>query len=171
MAVIYGASVWQEHTNASDERADVLGKNSEVIAAGDILAIASGLVAVSTAATDVLYGVAQKTATMASNNQTVAKVTPSFVPIAPDTIFLMGCDADLTGNATDVGTYYGISTGGTGIQQVRVSAGVTSTTSRQFEIVKVDPRGVGGTAATAGNGLRECLVRILKTPYSNITAT
>jgi hypothetical protein len=80
----------------------------------------------------------------------------------------MGCNSDLTDNHTDAGTYYNI-TGGTGAQQIDVSGGVTTTTSRAVEIVKVDPYDEGGSGS--GSGLRKALVRILKTPYSNITAT
>src|SRR3990167_7587247 len=58
---------------------------------------------------------------------------------------------------------------GTGAQQVKVSAGVSTTTLRTVEIVKVDPYDEGGTGA--GSGLRKCLVHILKTPYTNIAAT
>ncbi len=165
MATLYGAQVWQEDANPSNIRYDVLGKDSEVIAVGDVLALSSNVLKVVAAATDVLYGVAAKAATMPATNDTVY---PPFVPLNDETIFLMGTNAALTDNETDVGTYYGL-TGATGAVQVNVSGGVTTTTSRQVEIVKVDPRGIGGSGA--GSGLYECLVRLIKTPYSNITAT
>ena len=105
---------------------------------------------------------------MSSTNQTVAKVYPGFIPAGDDTLFFMGTNADLTGNATNGGTFYGLS-GATGAVVVDVTSGVTTTTSRQVEIIKVDPRNIGGTGA--GSGLRECLVKFVKTPSINIGIT
>lgn len=168
MAVsIFGAQLWQEGRNESDLRYDTIGKNSEVIAANDPLQIASGLLSVSGATTTVV-GVAAGAATMASTNQTVAKITPAYLPISDSTIFLMGTNADLTGNATDGGTYYKL-TGTTGAVLVDVTSGVQTTTSRVVEIVKVDPMNLGGTGA--GSGVRTCLVRFVKTPYTNVSIT
>ena len=161
---LFGASVFQENRNESDIQYDAIGKNSEVITRGDPLTISSGLLAVASA-TSVIVGVAVKTATMASDNQTVAKVTPGYVPANLDTTFLMGTNADLTGNATDGGTYYKL-TGTTGAVLVDVTSGVQTTTSRIVEIVQVDPRGLGGSGA--GSGLRECLVKFVKTPTLNV---
>jgi hypothetical protein len=107
---------------------------------------------------------------MASDNQTVAIVKPAYIP-ADEGIFLMGANSDLSITAGP-GTYYKLAgTGASGTQQIDVTSGVTSTTERVVEIVKVDPRNVGGTAVTAGNGLREAYVRFVKTPYTNVTIT
>lgn len=165
MAVLYGAKLYRSSGNEARYQNDALGKNSEAFVNGDLVGLASGLLLVQTTA---IVGVIAKTATMTSTNQTVAKVQPLYIPIYQDDIFLMGCDADLTGNATNAGTYYQVE-GASGAQQVGVSAGVSATTLRTVEIVEVDPRGIGGTGS--GSGLREVLVRILKTPYANITAT
>lgn len=164
MAVIYGASVFQESGNASNLRYDVIGNNSEVFTKGDLVTTSGGDLVVASA-TSVIFGVVAKTQTMASDNETVAKVCPAFVDPSPDTIFLMGSNGDFSGNDTDVGTYYKI-TGATGAQQVDQASGVQTTTSRVVEIVKVDPRGIGGTGA--GSGLREVLVRFVKTPFLNV---
>ena len=158
-----GAKVYQNGNLETDIRYDAIGKNSEAIVVGDVLTVASGLVKVVAAATDAIYGVAAKTATMASDNQTVAKIAPGYVP-AEDTVFFMYTNADLTGNATNVGTFYGL-TGASGAVLVDVTSGVTTTTSRQVEIVKVDPTGKGGTGA--GSGLREVLVKFFRTPTRN----
>ncbi len=101
---------------------------------------------------------------MASDNQTVAKIAPAYIP-AEDTVFFMYTNADLTGNATNGGTYYGL-TGATGAVVVDVTSGVTATTSRQVEIVQVDPYNKGGTGS--GSGLRQCLVRFFRTPTRNV---
>lgn len=164
-ATLYGARLWQSDGGEPELRYDVLGKNSEAFTAGDIVGLSSGELLVATSA---VVGVVVKTQTMSSTNTTVAKVYPGFIPIYDDQIWLMSTDADLTDNHTNAGTYYTI-TGATGAQLVSVDGGVATTTNRTVEIVKVDPYNEGGTGA--GSGVRKCLVRILKTPYSNITAT
>jgi hypothetical protein len=164
MAVLYGAQVYQEGGNPSNARYDVIGNNSEVFHVGDIVSTSGGDLIVA-GVTDVVFGVALKTQTMASDNETVAKICPGFTEGQPDTIFLMGSNGDFAGNATDVGTYYKL-TGATGAQQVDQASGVQTTTSRIVEIVKVDPRGLGGTGS--GSGLREVLVRFVKTPFTNV---
>jgi hypothetical protein len=165
MSTLYGARLWQGDGGDPELRYDVVGKDSEVFASNDIVGLSSGQLLVTTAA---VVGVIAKTATMTSTNTTVAKVYPAFIPIYDDQLWLMSTDSDLTGNSTNAGTYYMI-TGGTGAQLVKVSAGVSTTTNRTVEIVKVDPYNEGGSGA--GSGLRKVLVRILKTPYTNITAT
>ncbi len=159
-----GARVRQNGNLETNIRYDSIGKNSEVFAVNDVLTIASGLVKVVAAATDPILGVATKTQTMASDNQTVAKISPGYIP-AEDTVFFMYTNADLTDNATNGGTYYGL-TGATGAVVVDVVSGVTSTTSRQVEIVKVDPENIGGTGS--GSGLRQVLVKFFRTPTRNV---
>ena len=169
MAVLYGAKLWQEsRCNGTDLRYDTIGKNSEVFADGDPVTIASGVLKVVAAATDPIVGVVEKKQTMTSDNQTVAKVYPGFTPSFDGTIFLMGTNSDLTGNATNDATYYGL-TGSTGAVQVNVSSGVTTTSSAQVEIVKVDPRNIGGSGS--GSGLREVLVKFIRTPSVGGVAT
>ncbi len=163
--IIYGATVAKEGQNGSNLSFDAFGKNSEVFASGDIVQLTSGLLNVGTVT---MVGVVLKTQTMTGTNATVAKVTPGYVPITDTTIFLMGTNADLTGNGTDAGTYYPI-TGATGAQQVNVSGGVTAGLGRSVEIVEVDPFGIGGTGS--GSGLRQVLVRLIKTPYTNVNIT
>lgn len=164
MATIFGASVYQENGNPSIQRYDTLGKDSEVIAVGDVLAINTGVLKVA-ANTDVIVGVATKKATMAATNDATY---PPYIPVSEQTIFLMGTNSDLTDNETDGGTYYRLS-GATGAVTVDVTGGVMTTTGRQVEIVKVDPLSIGGTGS--GNGLRNVLVRFVKTPYTNINIT
>ena len=163
MAILYGAQVYQELGNPSNARYDEIGNNSEAFTTGDpVVQTTSGLAVAS--ATSVIAGVALKTVTMASDNETVAKVSPGIVP-SENTVFLMGTNSDLTSNVVDIGTYYKL-TGSTGTIQVDVTSGVQTTTSRIVEIVKVDPRNIGGTGS--GSGLRECLVRFVKTPVLNV---
>lgn len=163
---LYGATVVQEGRNESDARYDSIGKNSEAFTSGDVVSVSSGLLLVNTGLLTTV-GVTLKTQTMASDNQTVAKVYPSFVPVDASTIFLMGSNGDLSVTAGP-GTYYGL-TGATGVQQIDQGSGVTTGASRIVEIVKVDPFNEGGTGS--GSGLRKAYVRFVKTPYSNVSIT
>lgn len=165
MAILYGAALYQTVGNPHNLRYDTLGKDSEVIAVGDPLTIASGVLAVA-GTTDSITGVAAGAATMPSTNDTVY---PAFTPIEDGQIYLMGTNADLTDNETNGGTYYKLTAATTGTVQVDVTSGVQTTTSRVVEIVKVDPNNVGGTGS--GSGLRQCLVRFVKTPYTNVAIT
>lgn len=159
MATLYGAQLYRSNKNETDINYDVLGETSSVVAVGDILtATDSNVVNVISAATEYVLGVAAGAVTAAKNDGT--KYVP-YIPADLDTVWLMGCNAALTDNATNYGTFYGI-TGATGVQQVNVSSGVTSTTSRQVMIVKVDPNGVGGT-----DGPKQALVKFVRIPQFN----
>lgn len=155
---IYGATIATSPTNGTnDDGGRVIGTNSEVFTGGDIVTITSGYLDVFPNDNFHVYGVVLKTATMASDNQTVAKVKPNV--IVPDLSyeFLMGTNSDLA--VTSVGTYYTI-TGATGAQQVDVSTGAVVNASRVVECTKVDPLNEGGTGA--GSGLRQGYFRFVK---------
>lgn len=164
MAVLYGATVYRTDGNPLNYLQDQIGKNSQAFTSGDTVGLGqAGLIVASVVSS--IVGVVAKTATMASDNQTVAKVAPLYVPVDPSTLFLMGTNSDLTSNVVNNGTYYKL-TGTTGAIQVDVASGVQTTTSRIVEIVEVDPRKIGGTGS--GSGLRECVVRFVKTPFYNL---
>jgi len=165
MAIIYGMTEIQTPANPSNLRYDTLGKDSEVMAVGDPLTIASGVLAVG-GTTNTIVGIAAKAATMPSTNDATY---PPYVPISNDAIYFMGTNADLTDNETDGGTYYKLSTATTAVVQVDVTSGVQTGANRVVEIVKVDPFGIGGSGS--GSGLRQCYVRVVKTPYTNVTIT
>lgn len=166
---IYGAHQVQNRTKDGNLRYDIVGKNSELFADGEIVTVASGVLEAADT-TDTVVGVVQKTQTMAGDNQTVAFVKPGYVP-ADEGIFLMGADADLSVVASN-GLYFPI-TGATATQQISVATlgGTTGATgvSRVVQIVKVDPFNEGGTGA--GSGLRQAFVRFVKTPYTNVAIT
>ncbi len=159
--ILYGAQLVQSQNNEFNARYDVIGATSEVVATGDLLTVESGTLEVVDAATETIAGVALAPVTAAQDDGT--KYVP-FIPADENYVFLMGTNSDLTGNSTDYGTFYGI-TGATGVQQVNVSGGVTTTTSRQVMIVKVDPFKIGGTGS--GSGLRQCLVKFVRIPQFN----
>jgi hypothetical protein len=155
---LYGAQLYQSPVNETNIRYDVIGKTAEVTTAGDVVTLDSNTVKPVAAATDPILGVAAASVTAAQNDGT--KYVP-FMPADENDVWLMGCNAALTDNTTDYGTFYGL-TGATGVQQVNVTGGVTTTTSRQVMIVKVDPNKVGGT-----DGLRQCLVKFVRIPQFN----
>jgi hypothetical protein len=159
-----GFQVWGEQGNASNERYDTYCATTTTFSVGDTLGISSGKLVLGVASSGVLVGVCAKAQ---ASTSTATTVLP-YIPITDTTIFFATTNLDLTGDGTDGGTYYAVS-GTTGAQVVDVSSNTTTTTARQIEIVKVDPNGKGGSGS--GSGLRECLVRIIKTSYSNITAT
>lgn len=156
---IYGAQLKSTPSGSVNYDSSIIGKNSEVIALGDILTvdISDGLKVAG--ATDSVIGVANKIVTMASNNETVAKVKPSYTVIDQDYEFLMGTNADLSA-LTSVGAYYKLVAGGTGAQQVDVTAGAQTTTNRVVMCTGVDPAQAGGTGA--GSGLRQGLFKFVK---------
>jgi hypothetical protein len=173
MSILYGASLYQENHNETDLRYDMLGKNSEIFASGDIVTLISGQLAgalqgVGGVGVTSVTGVVAKTQTMSSTNTTVAKVYPGYIPVSDSTLFVMGTNADLTGNSTNGGTYYGL-TGTTGTAQIDVTSGTQTGASRVVEIVKVDPFNLGGTGS--GSGIRQAVVRFVKTPYTNVQIT
>lgn len=164
---LYGARLFQSPKNEVNANYVAYGANSEVFADYDIVSI-SGAVGSETlgvaAATSVVVGVIIKGATMTSTNTTVAKVVPGYITAEEGNLFLMGTNSDLTNTLTDYGKYYKL-TGATGAQQVDVASGVQTTTNRVVQIVIVDPLKEGGSGA--GSGLRQVIVRFVKTPLTN----
>jgi len=154
---LYGASVFKSPVNATNYSQDAFGKNSEVIAIGDILSVGTDGLYVA-AATDSVIGVSAYAGTMSLTNETVAKVQPTYVPIDMDTDFLMGTNSDLSA-LTSVGAYYKL-TGTTGAQQVDVNSGVQTTTNRVVICTAVDPCNLGGSGS--GSGLRQGLFKFVK---------
>lgn len=157
---IYGAELNKTPDGKGAVNTDggkVIGNNSEAFTSGDPVTITSGYLEVA-GTTDTVYGVVLKTQTMASDNETVAQIKP--IVLVPDLgyQFLMGTNSDLA--ATNVGTYYKLTTATTGAVQVDVSAGAMTGTARVVECTAVDPFSEGGTGS--GSGLRQGLFRFVK---------
>lgn len=161
MGVLYGAQPYNPNDEELDLNYDAVGKNSEAFTTFDPVYYIAGQLAVA-GTTQAIAGVVAQTVTVTSGNAAVAGtgVAPAYYPVSEDTYFLMGTNADLTGNATDVGTYYKLTANTTGTVQVDVANGVQTTTSRVVMIKKVDPNGIGGTGA--GSGLRQVVVVFVK---------
>lgn len=118
--------------------ASVLGKNSAAFAVADPVTIDSdGLLIVATAGTKVL-GYAVEAITMASDNETVAKKMPKFIPAVQGV--LMQYTSDQACTQTDLGAYADLS-GTTGAIQMNLAAGATG----QFLVKGFDPEGDGST--------------------------
>jgi hypothetical protein len=138
---IYGAQLFKTPTNEINYTSDfAIGTNSEVFTSGDPVTVSSGLLTAN-GATGSVAGVVVKTATMATDNQTVAKVKPLLIPVDQDYEFLMGCNSNLS-ETTSIGVFYKL-TGTTGVVQVDVGAGAQTTSSRIVVCTKVDPNGTG----------------------------
>jgi|APCry1669188910_1035180.scaffolds.fasta_scaffold63862_2 hypothetical protein len=155
---LYGATLFKSPSNDVNFNSSIIGKNSEVITSGDILTIDASDGLKVGGATDTVIGVAVKTTTMTSSNETVAKVTPSHIAIDKDYEFLMGTNADMSA-LTSVGAYYKLA-GTTGAQQVDVNSGAQTTTNRVVMCTKVDPNNLGGTGS--GSGLRQGIFKFVK---------
>lgn len=124
-----------------EQRADTIGKNSEVFAVMDPVSVdANGFLIVATAGVKVL-GYCNKAVTMASDNQTVAKVKPPYLPA--EGRVMLG-ESDQAWTQTDVGAYADL-TGTTGSMQLNFLAGSTG----QFYVMEGDPLGTGSTTQVA----------------------
>lgn len=163
----YGARLFESPKNEVNAEYPALGANSEAFTQYDIVSV-SGAVGSNTlgvaAATSVVVGVAFKTVTMTSTNTTVAKVFPGVLVVDEFNKFFMSTNSDLTNTLTDYGKFYKLA-GATGAQLVDVTGGVQTTTNRVVQIIEVDPYNVGGTGA--GSGLRQVVVRFVKTAVAN----
>lgn len=159
--VLFGAQPYNPNDEELDLNYDAFGANSQAFTQFDPVTYTSGQLVVA-GTTSAIAGVVAATATMSSTNVTVAKVQPAYYPVSEDTVFLMGTNADLTGNGTDIGTFYKLTAATTGTVQVDVTSGVQTTTSRNVMIKLVDPQNIGGSGS--GSGLRQCLVVFVKKP-------
>lgn len=155
---IYGAELFKSPTKEANYTHNSIGTNSTVFTANDPVTISSGLLVVA-GTTNTVAGINAKTQTMASDNQTVAKVTPSYIPVDQDMEFLMGTNSDLSAT-TSIGVYYKLTTATTNTVQVDVTSGAQSTGSRVVVCTGVDPLNEGGTGS--GSGLRQGLFKFVK---------
>jgi hypothetical protein len=138
---IYGAQLFKTPTNGINYTSDfAIGTNSEVFTSGEPVTVTSGLLTI-VGATSAVAGVIVKTATMASDNQTVALVKPLIIPVDQDYEWLMGTNANLS-ETTSIGVFYKL-TGTTAAIQVDVNSGAQTTTNRVVVCTKVDPNGLG----------------------------
>jgi hypothetical protein len=158
MRTIYGAELFKSPNNPVNFAYSIIGKNSEVFTQGDIATVDASDGLKVAGASDSVIGVVQKTQTMTSTNETVAKVTPPYIPVDQDYEFLMGTNSDMS-PLTSVGAYFKI-TGTTGAQQVDTNAGAMTGSARIVLCTKVDPSAEGGTGA--GSGLRQGLFKFVK---------
>lgn len=111
----------------------IIAKNSEAFAYADpVLIDANGWLTVSTTTSKVLGFYTGQGETVASDNQTVDKKTPDYVP-AEGIEMVFGSDQDAT--QTDVGAYADMGTATTGAFQLNLVAGSTG----QYFVLGFDP--------------------------------
>lgn len=112
---------------------NIIGANSEVFTKGDSVKIDSDGFLAKAGVGDVIFGFALETATMASDNETVAKKNVK-VQHALGVKVRMTVASALA--RTDVGNYADLSTATTGADTLSATTG---TTSAQFFVCDVDP--------------------------------
>ena len=166
--LVYGLSLAEATTMDDNFEYDVLGTNSAAFTLGDPITVASNLALVA-GNSDAVIGFAVKTQTMTSTNVGTANVQPGYHPIQENELYLMGTNTDLTSTAANFGQYCNLTANTTGTVQVNASNLARTGADRVVQIVTVDPFNEGGTGA--GSGLRTVLVRVVKTPYSNVGIT
>ncbi len=116
----------------------IIGNNSEVLSYADALSIdGNGHIIVATTSSKVI-GFCLEDVTMASDNETVAKYCPLFVPVEEVT---MVYTADQALTQTDVGAYADLVTTTSGAQVLNLAAG----SSGQFIVLGFDPNNDGTT--------------------------
>ncbi len=155
-------------TNESNLEFDIVGKNSAAFTVGDPITVVSGLALVA-GNSDTVIGFCAKTVTMAANNVGTVNVQPPYHPIQTNDLYLMGTNTDLTSTQVNYGNYCALTGNTTGIVQVDGSNVAQTTINRVVSIIVVDPFNEGGTGS--GSGLRTVLVRVVKTPFTNVSIT
>lgn len=133
----------------------VIGKNSEAFTKGDPVFIDSnGYLARATAGT-MIWGYVLETVTMASDNQTVAKLRPKVQPAFGVDVRI---DTEAAGELvqSDVGEYADIVTSTTGATTISATPG---TTAAQFMVKDFDPDRLG---TAAGNAVAICVAAELQ---------
>jgi hypothetical protein len=113
----------------------IIAKNSEAFHKGDPVMVASGFLLVATATSKIL-GWCDADFTATADNQTVAKLCPTYVPATEEVKMLI--TPDQTFAQTDVGLYADIS-GTTGAIAVNLAGGGNG----QLYVHGVDPMGSG----------------------------
>jgi len=160
---LYGFSLYKSPTFSANEEYPVIGANSIAFTAGDPVIVSGGFAITQiVVGSQPLLGIAAKTVTMSSTNQTVAKVTVPIIPIDQAYTFLAGADGELSAT-TGPGAFFAISVDGPTGQYVGVVAATAvafagATTS--CVLLAVDPQGLGTTGV--GGGSRQGLFRFTK---------
>ena len=137
---MYGAKYSRPKGGLAEPLAHRIGANSEAFNHFDLVTLASGFLEVVDGTSDRPVGICKKKVTMASDNQTVDKITVPYTPLDNDSEFEM--DFDAAAAESNVGQYFTVA-GATGTQVVTV--GSASATVGQVQLVKLDPRGEGST--------------------------
>lgn len=119
----------------------VIGANSIQFSVADAVYIdSSGFLAVATAVSKI-FGYSLENITMASSNQTVAKVCPKYVEASSAVLMVYPTVSSVGLAQTEVGAFVSLSTVTTGAQAISSTTGATG----QFLIVGIDPKADGTT--------------------------
>lgn len=113
----------------------IIGANSTTLSRADAVYIdSSGFLAISSTTNKILGFSLDTISALASDNQTIGKVKPKYVP-ASGVLVQYPSDQDCT--QTDIGAYADLSSGTTNAQTVNLVAGSTG----QFLVLGFDPAG------------------------------
>lgn len=117
----------------------VIGNSSEVFSKGDPVTIdADGFLQLA-ASGERIIGFCLEDITMASDNETVDKVCPQYIPARPGVQMVFTSDQACT--QTDVGSYANL----VGTTSGSISVDLAGTTSGQFVVLGFDPENDGDT--------------------------
>lgn len=175
MAALYGFSLYKAPTGEANIESFVVGANSENFTVGDPVIMSGGFAAKLNVPTNAgtavstlpLLGIAAKTVTFNSTNQTGSKATLGIIPIDQNYTFLCNADGELS-LSTHPGLFFSISMNNTTSGQF---AGVLATSASSLYgitlpalCVGVDPFGEGTTGV--GGGSRKGLFRFVRSQFN-----
>lgn len=178
---LYGFGIYKSPDNAVDVEAIVIGANNAIFTQGDPVVILNGFATTAGSNLAILpgpgvstpiLGIAAKTVTMSSTNQTVAQVRVPVITPDMQYTFLAGADGELS-LTTHPGLFFSISTNATISGQFFGVAATSATalfaTSTPCLCVAVDPLMEGTTGL--GGGSRKGLFRFVRSVNNPVSSS
>lgn len=160
---LYGFSLYKSPANPVNEEYPVVGANSIAFTVGDPVLVSSTFANIpgSGNTTTSLIGIAAKTVTMSSTNQTVALVKVPIIPADQDYTFLAGANGELS-LTTSAGAFFNLVVTGSITGQYLIDAATAGTNPNNALVVcvGVDPQNLGTTGV--GGGSRMGLFKFIK---------
>jgi len=157
---LYGFSVWKSPTNGADVVYPLIATNSTQFTIGDPVTASGGFAIVAPNATSAIIGIAAKSFTATSTNQTVAQAYVPLYDIDQDYTFLAGTNSDISNTSAGL-LFQMLVSGGTGQVLVDTNGGSKSAGSTGIVVcLGADPSQLGTTGV--GGGSRQGLFRFVK---------
>lgn len=114
------AKIYRDNCEVSRSRSEI-GGNSVSVSNGNFVSLSGGYIIKAVDTSGRIEGIANETATMASDNQTVAKAKICYTVAQPTTEFEITISGGTVTQA-DVGKFYNLTSGGTAIDGTTESA-------------------------------------------------